>query len=540
MKSYTTRDVLVRCARMLSKHRAGICFGVFISLIVTAMNLASGYTLKILVDDILMKHNAKWLWWIQIAFFTLVVVATLLEIYQKRLFYKYSALAQEKLRGDLFRRILNMDYLSIQSANTAEMTTVLNYNVDALEGALSNAIPVSLSSIVSVVGALAVMFYIDWRLTLVSIPVYPLMIIITRTLGRRMYGAQERALSARGSVTHDVNETIACAVNTRVYNLFAYLTDRFGSNAAKLRQSHIHLNVLSIIMNKASWALIMVPYQAILYGIGGTLYFKTGNPSIGTMLIFANLTNFLIQPIMGLVNAGGELSQAKAAFRAIDETLDLPGVNTPSFPLTTSEENCTEIDGLSYMYPERTEPALLNFICDIKRGHSTIIWGPSGSGKSTLLKLIYGLIQPQDTTTIKRNADRWAYLPQFPQLFNLSLRDNFRLANPDISDMRINEILLLAGLDDVISNADEGLDRVLTNSESSLSGGQHRRLCLAVLLASEADILVLDEPTASLDEEISRLIAGVLIKLKATTCRTLIVATHDQILRDVADFEVLL
>jgi len=320
--------------------------------------------------------------------------------------------------------------------------------------------------------------------------------------------------------------------NVRAYSLFDFLQKRFDANRGKLHEAQLRISVLSDMMNRMIWMLIMVPYQAILYGVGGFWLIQGGAPTIGTLLVFANFTNFLIQLVMRLTGINANLAEAEAAFKRIDKFFELPEKKEISFQPTESNSVLAALKGISFGYPEQDKKVFCDLSHDFQAASTTLLWGPSGCGKSTLLKVLYGHLEAEGT--LCRKDCRWGILPQAPNLFNITLRENFRLAKPGIDDKEINTFLNKVGmLEDVMAKG-QGLDLKIESAENMFSGGQHRRLCIAVFLAADFDALLFDEPTASLDAEKIRLVAGILAELERGKNKSIIIATHEESLREIA------
>ena len=151
-----------------------------------------------------------------------------------------------------------------------------------------------------------------------------------------------------------------------------------------------------------------------------------------------------------------------------------------------------------------------------------------------MLKILFGTLPLQNSEALRLDADsRWGYFPQDPHMLRLTLRENFRLADPEITDGAIWDILRAFSVEQTVHRYPEGLDHGMRRSEGELSLGEYRRVCLAIFWSANFDVMLLDEPTASLDAENIRFIAQALGELRKE--RTLIVATHEQALLPLAD-----
>ncbi|MCL2558046.1 MAG: ATP-binding cassette domain-containing protein [Treponema sp.] len=235
---------------------------------------------------------------------------------------------------------------------------------------------------------------------------------------------------------------------------------------------------------------------------------------------------------MRLTGINANLAEAEAAFKRIDKFFELPEKKEISFQPTESNSVLAALKGISFGYPEQDKKVFCDLSHDFQAASTTLLWGPSGCGKSTLLKVLYGHLEAEGT--LCRKDCRWGILPQAPNLFNITLRENFRLAKPGIDDKEINTFLNKVGmLEDVMAKG-QGLDLKIESAENMFSGGQHRRLCIAVFLAADFDALLFDEPTASLDAEKIRLVAGILAELERGKNKSIIIATHEESLREIA------
>ena len=193
-----------------------------------------------------------------------------------------------------------------------------------------------------------------------------------------------------------------------------------------------------------------------------------------------------------------------------------------------------ETSAVGFTYQGSETPALQDVTLSIGAGECVLLCGKSGCGKSTLLKILFGTLPLHDSEALRLDADsRWGYFPQDPHMLRLTLRENFRLADPEITDGAIWDILRAFSVEQTVCRYPEGLDHVMRRSEGELSLGEYRRVCLAIFWSANFDVMLLDEPTASLDAENIRFIAQALGELRKE--RTLIVATHEQALLPLAD-----
>ena len=532
--SPSSRSVLRRSWDMIAPYRRKVFLGVFCALLATFFSVVSSYTLRILVDDILPAGKIQMLWPIQFVFIGAVFAGSLLSIAQSVLFAQASEGAQCDLRRSLFRRILDADPLARLKKTDAMLLSAVHYQVDALSGILENGIPGILVSAIDICVTLLVMLALDWRLTLLSLPVFPVLFLLNALMRTRVEAVHKRSQTSRQNLSEILTDASIGSDTVETYRLTDYILGHFDAQAASVADNAVRLQALYRIMGLISWTMIMVPYQAILYGIGGSWLIASGSPTIGLLLIFANFTNHLIQPVMSLTSISNSIGSAQAAFSLLDEFEDsLPRKEIPNYPQAPAGL-AAQATGLTYSYDPHTPHCLENLSFRIPSGSCTLLWGNSGCGKSTLLKLLFQRYSLADVNMLSlcRHA-RWGYFPQEPHMLRLSLLEHFRLVQPDIREPEIWALLENFSVAEPIRRDPAGLDKLMRRTEGEFSLGEYRRLCLAVFWAADFDVLLLDEPTASLDAENIQAIVRAIARLKGG--KTLIIASHDNALQANAD-----
>ena len=213
------------------------------------------------------------------------------------------------------------------------------------------------------------------------------------------------------------------------------------------------------------------------------------------------------------------------------------------FPIRRSAD--LTIDGLCVTYPGRSEPALADVSLTVTAGETLALVGPSGCGKSTLLSVLCsgcsaperGSIRVGDVELVELDPDAWraqlAWVPQRPHLFHASIADNVRIGRREASADEVWAAIDDAGLADVVANLPEGVDTILGDRGAGLSAGERQRLALARAFLRDAPLLLLDEPTASLDGHTEREIVQSIRRLARG--RTVVLVAHRPALVAMAD-----
>ena len=291
--------------------------------------------------------------------------------------------------------------------------------------------------------------------------------------------------------------------------------------------------------------LQQLSYIAIV-SLGAYLVAENGTITMGALIAMTILSGRILQPIAQLPNQFVQWGKASLAVKDLDNVYKLAsdndGITRPLSPyLDTTNIRCKDI---SFGYTENSNVISVSEL-NIKQGEKVAILGAIGSGKSTFLKILAGLYKPTkgfvyldgiDMQLIKRDflTENMSYLPQTTKLFAGTLRDNLIFGMIGISDEQIIEAAKLTGLIGLINALPNGLDTVVPEGGESVSGGQKQLIALTRMIVANKKIILLDEPTASMDEGTERQIISMLHQ-KLSPDQTMVVVTHKPIVLNMVD-----
>ena len=235
------------------------------------------------------------------------------------------------------------------------------------------------------------------------------------------------------------------------------------------------------------------------------------------------------------------LAAADQVFAVLERPLPVRGERT-NFPDPAIAD--LTVERLRVVYPGRTQPALEDVSLTIEAGTVSALVGPSGCGKSTLLAVLLGLVRPQGGAVCVGGVDlldldagawraRLAWVPQRPHLFSASIADNVRIGSRDATDRDVRAAISAAGLDEAIARLPHGIATVLGDRGAGLSAGERQRLALARAFLRDASLLLLDEPTASLDGDTEEEVLESIRRLSHG--RTVLLVAHRPALIALAD-----
>jgi subfamily B ATP-binding cassette protein MsbA len=383
------------------------------------------------------------------------------------------------------------------------------------------------------VGAL---FYLEWRLALVSLFVAPLFWLAARHFSRKIKHAAREERRRSGSISAVAEESLSNAALVQAYNhqedeIARFHRENEGSFIAQMAATRLG-SLFSPLVNLIELAGVIVVITVGAYEL------SQGRLTIGGLLVFMVYLGGLYRPIRGLSSMLNSFYAASAGAERVIELLDQkPSVTEMEVAFNLRlVRGYVEFDSVRFGYPGTKRTALLDVSFDVGPGEVLALVGPSGSGKSTTAKLLlrfYDLgagkirLDGHDLRDLSLHSlrENVAVLLQETLVFDGTVRENIAYGRPGASEEEIVLAAKAADAHEFIEELPESYDTVIGQKGRLLSGGQRQRLAIARAMIRDAPILILDEPTTGLDARSSEKIMAPLRRLMSG--RTTIVVSHN-------------
>jgi len=436
------------------------------------------------------------------------------------------------LRHLLYHHVQRLSLSFYERRQTGDMVVRLTSDIDAAEDFISSAVLGILLDLLTLVGMAAMMFYLDWRFSLIGLSVAPILFVVVYRLTRRIKKAAREVKKKESELASVVQESIA---SVRVVKAFAQ-EDFEERRLDRESQASVDLTLRarSIKARLAPLVDIVVACGTCLVLWYGVRLVVADRMTAGALLVFILYLGKMYKPMKDLAKMADTVSKAAVGFERISEILaiesqvvDLPGaVRAPTFA------GAIEFDHVTFGYTPG-KPALTDVSLRVKPGQRAAIVGPSGSGKSTLISLVPRLYDVSDGCvrvdghgvrhyTLASLRSQVSFVLQDPLLFRATVAQNIAYGRPAATQNEIIEASVLAHADDFIRRLPDGYNTILGERGDTLSGGQRQRIAIARAIVRNAPILLLDEPSAALDPESEELIfAGLAHLLEGRTSITI-------------------
>jgi len=517
------------------KYLGKIIQSAFLSLLVAASTSSIAWLLDPAIKKIFIEKDQSLLIIIPIAIILAFAVKGISLYMARAIMIGVAEEVKKTLQVHMLSSLINSDTQAIDKKHSGKFISNVTYDVTHITNLLTNAVLNLFKDSLTLLGLLFVMFYQNWKLSLIAIIMIPLASLSARTLGKRMSKVATEAQEKSGFLT------------TYLVELFKNhkLTKIFQKENYEMQRAENHLHQLKEKTKKIALVLVrLTPVMEILTGIMiATLIFYSGKLIVKNEIDVNNFFSFLAammlayQPVRTLSSLNIVINQGLSAAARI-----LPIIDTKN--LINDRKDAKELDisngninlkNISFKYNSSEDNVLKNINLDFKGGKMTSLVGHSGSGKSTILNLIPRFYDVQSgeitidnqsiyNTKISSLRKHISLVSQETTLFDDTIKNNIKYANENASDEEIYEAAKLSYCEEFIEKLPNKYETLIGENGVRLSGGEKQRISIARAMLKKSSIILLDEATSSLDAETEKKIQDALKIL--TNNKTSIVIAH--------------
>ena len=419
----------------------------------------------------------------------------------------------QRLRDRAQRQLLVIEVAALREFRSGELVSRIFNDAGVLAGFVRDVLKRLVGETLIVVGGLALMFYLHWRLALATCVVAPFVAVLLNELGgiiRRRGSAAQREI---GRLTAILNEQLRGVTTVKGYQAEGFERDRFSAQNAAYRTQ---------VMRGEQWAAVLVAAVSV---VGGTALFGIiwyGSQQViqrhltpGELLAFCLYAAQTIEPLRRLSEVHGMLQGALAAAARVYEVIDFPRVEEQGrTAISLPVRGALRFEEVRFRY-RADEPVLAGVTLSVAPMETVGLVAASGGGKSTIANLLMRFFDPDQGRILLDGVDLRALrladlrravgvVEQDPFIFSGALIDNILYGSWHASTAAITAAVSLAGLEPLVSSLPGGLHAVLREAGQDLSGGQKQRIALARAVVRDPAVLVLDEATSALDSDSER------------------------------------
>jgi ATP-binding cassette subfamily B protein len=528
--------------RVLSYYRPFLgqtLLGLFFSLCGIALNLLKPWPFKIIVDDFLRPASParEWRTWVPLLCLALVAIQFLWGITNwitNYLFVKTGLQALLKLRTDLYAYLQSLSLKYHDARRSADSSFRVAYDSQAIQTIYNKGFTNIFASVVTLLGTFVVMVRLDWKLTLLSLAIVPLIVGAIYFFAHRIRQESTSIQEQESAVLAQAQEGLSSIRMVHAFGREDFEVRQFQQQARQSLQANLRLTLTNVNSALVISTLMVVGTAAMYYV--GTLHVLAGTLSLGSLLVFSAYLLMLYQPLESLTYTTwameGATAGAKRCFEVLDRQDDVQ--DSPNAVTLASARGAIEFESVTFRYTD-DRPVLRDINLRIEPNQIVGLVGGTGAGKSTLLSLVPRFYDPstgcvrvdgRDVRQITKKSLRAqiGIVLQDTLLFSTTVRENIAYGRPDATEEEIIDAARRAQADEFIRQMPHGYASPVGERGGHLSVGQRQRIGIARAFLKNAPILLLDEPTSALDPQTEAAIMETIKELMRG--RTTLIATH--------------
>ncbi|NSS77247.1 ATP-binding cassette domain-containing protein [Enterococcus faecalis] len=518
------------------QEKKSYIIGVFSLMMVALVQLVPPKVIGVVVDEIVNKEIrlTKIIMWV--ALLIGAGLAQYLFRYIWRMHIWGSAARLEKeLRTQLFHHFTKMDSIFYQKYRTGDLMAHATNDLNAIQNVAGAGILTFADSVITGgTTIIAMVLFVDWRLTLIALLPLPLLAVTSRVLGSKLHDAFRDSQAAFSAINDKTQESIT---GIKVIKTFGQEKEDLADFTEKIDDAIVknkRTNFLDALFDPFITLIIGVSY--VLTIIIGGRFIMEGTISLGQLVSFIAYIGMLVWPMFAIGRLFNVLERGNASYDRVNELLhEKTHIIERKDAIKTMAQGTISMKIDSFSYPKEETVALENIQFSLQEGETLGIVGKTGAGKTTILKLLMREYdQYQGTISFgKHNIKNYTldalmgamgYVPQDHFLFSMTVRDNIRFAKPDLEQAAVEQAAALAFINQEIKAFPEGYDTMVGERGVSLSGGQKQRISIARALIVEPELLILDDALSAVDAKTEE---AILSNLKETRQeKTTIITAH--------------
>lgn len=528
MKNY------MRLLAYIKPYTRRLALAVVCIIMAAAANLYLPWIIKDMIDDVLMSKDMVML--------NLIATGILVVMFTRGVFYYgqsylVSYVGQRVIidvRSVLFRKFQRMPLSYYDKQQTGTVMSYITNDVAVMQSAIVDNLIELVTESSILIGSLAMMLYLDWKLSLLTLMTIPLVAIAMKIFGRKLKRSSTVIQERAAEITSLLQESISAIRVVKSFVRESYETKRFEEQNWRNFQAAMKNVKLSSLLTPTVEFLAAIAVTFIVW-FGG---YEVVNEVItaGELVAFLTYAVNLANPVKRLSKVYAAIQKAMAAADRVFAVMDLDEkiTDVPGAQPLPPIKGKVEFKDVTFSYKDG-QPALEHISLKAEPGQMIALVGPSGSGKSTIANLIprfydvdSGVITIDDHDIRQVTADslreQIGLVPQETMLFSTSVMENIRYGRLEAADEEVIEAAKAANAEEFIKELPEGYDTKLGERGLNLSGGQRQRLAIARAILKNPRVLILDEATSALDTESEKIVQDALDNLMVG--RTSFVIAH--------------
>lgn len=521
-------------ASYLRPHLGSFGLATFFMALAAAGTGALAKIIEPVINELGKKHDGSFIFGVSLLIIAIFATRGVATYFHTVIMNRIGQRIVTDVQQQLHRHLLKADLVFFHTHASGGLISRLTNDVNIMRQAVGDTMTTSFKGGLTLVFLIGIMFYQDWRLSLIAFIVFPLSALFVAHLGKHMRRYSRKSQEETGRFASLLSQIFLGMRHVKAYGMEEAEHERVRGVTEEVYRIALKSYHVSALANPM--AEIMSGIAIITVIIYGDWRVQTGLTTTGALFSFITAFILAYDPMKRTARVNAQLQAGLAAAERVFDVLDLQPqiVDRPGAEDLAVSDYSVALEKVAFLYADGTE-ALRDVTITVPHGKTVAIVGPSGAGKSTIVNLIprfYDVPEGRITiggrdvrdVTMQSLRKHLALVSQETALFDDTVRANIAYGRPEASFEEIEEAARAACADEFVRHLPEGYNTIVGEHGVKLSGGQRQRIAIARAMLRNAPILLLDEATSALDNESERAVQGALKVLQKG--RTTIVVAH--------------
>ena len=516
------------------KHVNKILLAIIFSILVAASTSAIAYLLDPAIEKIFINHDETLMYLMPIAIIVVFATKGMSMYFAKVIMTRVAHELKAGVQRDMMKSFVSSDTKFINKAHTGKFISNLTVDVRLIINLISTALLNLIKDSLTLIGLMFVMFYQNWKLSLVAIIMIPLATIVARSLGKRMTKATKQTMESSATFTTRLVEIFKNHKLIKSFQNEEFENERSSKDIKSLKEKGIKMAIIFLRNTPIMETLTGIMIAALIFYSG--ILIKNNELEINNFFSFLAAMMLAYQPVRALAGLNIAINQGISAASRILPIIDKKNeiIDNPNLPDLSIKVANIIFRNVNFSYEQNQKNVLNAADLNIEGGKMTALVGLSGAGKSTILNLIPRFYDPQNGDIEVDNQSIYkvnlyslrkniSLVSQETTLFDDTIKNNISYAKLDATDLEISSAAKDSFADDFIQKLPEKYETIIGENGVRLSGGEKQRLSIARAMLKKSPIILLDEATSSLDSDTETKIQNA-VKLLTKNKTTVVIA----------------